>query len=61
MPSRVAPELVDESRAVIEVKLDHALKDALRVLANNNENGNAVGSATSELTASLVNDSDTES
>jgi phage terminase Nu1 subunit (DNA packaging protein) len=57
----IAPQLVGESRTIIEIKLDRALRDALRALANNNENGNAVGSATPELTASLVNDSDTES
>lgn len=59
--NRVAPQLVGESQAVIEGKLDRALKDALRVLANNNDNGNAVGTATSELTASLANDLDAES
>jgi phage terminase Nu1 subunit (DNA packaging protein) len=59
--SGIAPQLVGESRTDIESKLDRALKDALRVLANNNGNGNAVGPATSELIASLVKDSDTES
>jgi phage terminase Nu1 subunit (DNA packaging protein) len=59
--SRVAPQLVGEPRTVIEAKIDRALKDALTILANHNQNGNAVGTATSELTASLVNDSDTES
>jgi hypothetical protein len=59
--SRIAPQLVGESRIDIETKLDRALKDALRVLANYNKNGNAVGTATSELTVSLANDSDTES
>jgi hypothetical protein len=53
--NRVAPQLVGESQAVIEAKLDRALKDALTALAKCGENGNAVGTATSELSASLVN------
>jgi hypothetical protein len=59
--SRIAPQLIDESRTDIESKIDRALKDALRVLASNYQNENAVGKVTSELTASLGNDSDTES
>jgi phage terminase Nu1 subunit (DNA packaging protein) len=59
--SRIAPQLVGESRTVIEARLERALKDALRVLANSYENGNAIGTATSELTPSLANDSETES
>jgi len=59
--NRVAPQLVGETQTVIEARLERALKDALRVLANSNENGNAVGTATSELSASLLNDSATES
>jgi phage terminase Nu1 subunit (DNA packaging protein) len=55
VPSRVAPELVGEPRTVIEARLERALKDALRVLAHNHDSGNAVGTATSELSASLVN------
>jgi hypothetical protein len=46
---RIAPQLVGESRTIIEIKLDRALRDALRALANNNENGNAVGLATNEI------------
>jgi phage terminase Nu1 subunit (DNA packaging protein) len=53
--SRVAPQLVGESRAVIEIKLDRELKDALRVLATNSGQGSSL--AASEAIASPVNDS----
>jgi phage terminase Nu1 subunit (DNA packaging protein) len=41
--SRIAPQLVGESRTDIETKLDRTLKDALRVLANNSGHGNTLG------------------
>jgi hypothetical protein len=58
--NRLAPQLVGEPQTVIEAKLDRALKDALTALANHNGNGNAAGTATSELSASLVNVADTQ-
>jgi phage terminase Nu1 subunit (DNA packaging protein) len=61
VPNRIAPQLVGEDRVVIEARLDKALGEALTSLANYNENGNAVRTAVSELTAPLTNDSDTES
>ena len=38
--SCIAPQLVGESQTVIATKLDRALKNALRILANSSENGN---------------------
>lgn len=52
--SRVAPELVDEPRTVIEAKLDHALKGALTALANYGENGNGSGVDKPERITSLA-------
>jgi len=54
--SRIAPQLVGESRTDIETKLDRALEGALRVLANNSGHRNTLGA--SELTVIPASDHD---